>query len=138
MILTIFIVVLLLLVVNVVTVIVVTRQVELLAGEEKTANQSLQTAVAGISGQLDLVNKRDRDIATASAGFQQGLFDAGSALETAGTSLIRRGDELIATGTSLNNEKGKELIQQGTALKTEGVQYQELGARYKANSKIGP
>jgi hypothetical protein len=138
MILTIFIVVLLLFIVNVATVIIVTRQVELLSGEEKSANQSLQTAVANVSGQLDITNKRDQDIATASATFQQGLFDAGSALEAAGANLIRRGDELIAIGMPMSSDMGKDLVQRGTALKNEGVQYQELGARYKTNSKIGP
>ncbi len=135
MMLAIFLVVLLLLIANVVTVVLVTGRIEALAAEGKVANQNLQIAIANISGQLDIADKRDQDFATRIAGFQQGLFDAGSEMESMGANLIRRGDELIEIGTIVNNEKGTELIQKGETLKTEGVQYQELGARYKTNSK---
>lgn len=116
--------------------VIVMMRIDRVETERSAWSQSMQTSMANVSGQLDLMNKRDRDVATMSVGFQQGLFDAGSALEAAGASFIKQGDLLIAAGTSLNSDKGKELIQQGTTIKEEGVKYQELGAKYKVNSKI--
>lgn len=132
---TLVVLVLLFLVMTTAAVIIMMR-IDRVESERSVWSQSMQTSVANISGQLDLMNKRDRDVATMSVGFQQGLFDSGSALEAAGADLIAQGDALVAAGTSLNSDKGKELIQQGTKMKEEGVKYQELGAKYKLNSKI--